>query len=122
MRTHVTILGWLQILLGVLDILLALVVVGVLAGTGLLLGLEEGPAFTLWGGAAATIIGFIVFVTALPNLLAGIGLLGRKEWARILTLILAVLNAFKFPVGTALAVYTFWVLTGDETRRWFAGP
>lgn len=120
MRTHVTILGWLQILLGVLDVLLALVVVGVLAGTGFLLGLEEGPAFSLWGGTAAAIVGFIVLLTALPNLLAGIGLLGRKEWARILTLVLAVLNAFKFPVGTALAIYTFWALTGHEAKRWFA--
>lgn len=120
MRTHVIILGWLQILLGVLDVLLALLVFGVLAGASFLLGLQEGPAFSLGGGAVATIIGSLVLLTALPNLLAGIGLLGRKEWARILTLILGVLNIFKFPVGTALAIYTFWALTGNEARRWFA--
>lgn len=120
MRTHVMVLGWLQILFGVVELLVALLVVGILAGTGFLLSLQEGPVFSVWGGALATVIGFIVLLTSLPNLLAGIGLLARKEWGRILTLILAVLNVFKFPVGTALAVYTFWALTGDEARRWFA--
>ncbi|MDX1568639.1 MAG: hypothetical protein R3223_12610 [Longimicrobiales bacterium] len=119
MRTHVMVLGWLQILIGILDLLIALLVFGVLAGVGLMLGLAGEPVFPIFGGALGTILGVLLAVTALPNLLAGVGLLARKNWARILALILAALNIFKFPWGTALAVYTFWALTGDEARRWF---
>jgi hypothetical protein len=32
---------------------------------------------------------------------------------------LAVLNLFFLPFGTALAVYSFWVLLADPTRRLF---
>ncbi len=118
-RTHVTVLGWLQILLGVLDLLIALAVFGVIAGFGLLAGLAGEPSLPIIGGVLGTLLGFLVVLTGLPNLLAGFGLLAHKNWARILALILAVLNLLKFPWGTALAVYTFWVLLDDETRRLF---
>jgi hypothetical protein len=32
---------------------------------------------------------------------------------------LAVLNLFFLPLGTALAVYAFWVLLSEQTRRLF---
>jgi len=41
---------------------------------------------------------------------AGIGLLKYREWARILTLVLAVFLLMAFPFGTALGAYAFWVL------------
>lgn len=122
MRDHITALGWLQIGLGVLDLLLALVLFGMLAGAGLLFGLLGGVTLPALGGALGFVVGFFVALTGIPNLLAGFGLLARNEWARILALILAVLNLFKFPWGTLLAVYTFWVLTDDEVKRIFAAP
>lgn len=119
MKNHITVLGWLQIALGVLDIFVALAVFGVLAGAGLLLGLAGGVSLPIVGGVVGTIVGSLVALTAVPNLLAGFGLLGGHGWARVLTLILAVLNLLKVPWGTALAVYTFWVLTDEEARRFF---
>jgi hypothetical protein len=41
---------------------------------------------------------------------AGIGLLKYREWARVLTLVLAVFLLMAFPFGTALGAYAFWVL------------
>lgn len=119
MRTHITILGWLQIFLGVLDILAAVAVFGVFAGVGLLAGLSGELSLPLLGGAVGTVIGFFLFLTGIPNLLAGFGLLAYKGWARILALILGVLNLLKFPWGTLFAIYTFWVLLDDETARIF---
>lgn len=119
MRTHVTVLGWLQIALGVLDLLIALAVFGVIAGFGLLGGLSGEPIAPIVGGVVGTVIAFLVVLTGLPNLLAGFGLLGHRNWARILALILAVFNLLKFPWGTALAVYTFWVLLNEDTKRLF---
>lgn len=46
-----------------------------------------------------------------------IGLLKYKSWARILTLILGVFALFSFPIGTLIAVYTFWVLTNEEAAK-----
>lgn len=119
MSHHVRILGWLQIVAGLIDLVLALTLFGLLAGLGAL-GILGGtlPA-GLVSGALGTALGLVVAVTALPNLLAGFGLLGRRGWARILTLFLAAFNAFKFPWGTALAVYTFRVLLDRDAKALF---
>jgi hypothetical protein len=61
-----------------------------------------------------------MFVLAAPSIVAGYGLLKWKEWARILTLILSCLAVFNFPLGTAIAVYSFWVLLNNETTPLFA--
>lgn len=121
MRTHVTVLGWLQILLGALDLLLGLSIFGVFAGIGLLGGLSGELSVPLVSGAIGTVVASAIALTAIPNLVAGFGLLGHHNWARILTLILVALNVLKFPWGTALAVYAFWVLMDDRTRRLFRG-
>lgn len=121
MRSHVTVLGWLQILLGILDLLMAAALFGLFAAVGVLAGIGGASVLPWVGPAVGTMVGLLVAFTGLPNLLAGFGLLSGKNWARILTLVLAVLNAFKFPWGTGLAVYSFWVLLHDDTRRWFEG-
>lgn len=53
------------------------------------------------------------------HLWTGFSLRSHKAWARLVGLALAVLNLFFVPVGTALAVYTFWVLLSNETRKLF---
>lgn len=40
----------------------------------------------------------------------GIGLLRRAGWARMLAIVAAFLTLIKLPFGTALAIYTLWVL------------
>ena len=107
MRKHVKALGWLQILLGVLDLLLGLAAVGLLSGIGLLSG--DAAAFgimSLIGGFA----GMFMLIMALPNLHCGIGLLANwGGWVIVLAVILGVFNLMKFPFGTAIALYTFWI-------------
>jgi hypothetical protein len=56
-------------------------------------------------------------VIGIPSLIAGIGLLNRKRWARILAIILAILALSSFPIGTAAGIYTLWVLTQRETEQ-----
>jgi hypothetical protein len=53
------------------------------------------------------------------HLLTGLALRRHKTWARLVGLALAVLNLFFLPLGTALAVYAFWVLLSEQTRRLF---
>jgi len=107
MGKHVRILGWLQLVLGVIDLLIGLAAFGVLSGVGVLSG--DAATFgimSIIGGLA----GAFMLVMAVPNLLCGIGLLRNwGGWVIILAVILGVFNLFKFPHGTAIALYTFWI-------------
>ena len=49
----------------------------------------------------------------------GVKLRTHRSSSRMVGLALAVPNLFFLPVGTALAVYTFWVLLSNDTRRLF---
>ena len=55
------------------------------------------------------------------GVLVGIGLLKRKPWARVLALVVAVFALFSFPIGTIIAIYSFWVLTREETQQLLRG-
>ncbi len=67
-----------------------------------------------------SLIGIFVLAKAAAGFLAGYGLLQRESWARLLALILGFLSLFNIPFGTALGIYTLWVLlpaTADEEYR-----
>ena len=64
-----------------------------------------------------SMMGGFVLVSALAGLIAGWGLLERHPWARVLTLVLAALALIRFPFGTALGVYTFWVLLPSQSEQ-----
>ena len=56
----------------------------------------------------------------LLQLLAAYGLLKRRRWGRILALIFSALYVFFFPLGTLLAIYTYWFLHSAGARRLYA--
>ena len=60
------------------------------------------------------IAGSSLVILAAGGICVGIGLMQHAPWARIVALILGVLALFHFPLGTALGVYTLWVLLADE--------
>ena len=55
-------------------------------------------------------IGLWVAVFAVLEFIVGWGLLDRRPWARLLALVLGFLALLRFPFGTALGIYTIWVL------------
>jgi Ni,Fe-hydrogenase I cytochrome b subunit len=67
----------------------------------------------------ASVAIIFLFVISLPGIVAGIGLFKRKEWARILTLILSAINLVNFPLGTAMGVYSIWALVQPEIIEHF---
>ena len=107
MRKHVRILGWLQIILGALDLLIGLAAFGLLSGVGVLSGdIAAFGVLSITGG----VIGTFMLIMALPNLIVGLGLLlNWGGWVLVLAVILGVFNLAKFPWGTAIALYTFWI-------------
>jgi hypothetical protein len=117
MDKHITLVGAIHIGLGILKILAAGFVFVLLAGIGLLTGEEKPAAILLFIGFSVAIL---LTTLALPEIIGGIGLLKRKNWARILMMILAVLELFDIPIGTAIGIYTLWVLVNDETAKLFS--
>ena len=120
MQKHVRILGWLQIIMGVIDLLIGLAAFGILSGIGMLSGdIAALGLLSVIGGFA----GIFMLIMALPNFVCGIGLLNNwGGWVIILAVVLGVFNLVKFPYGTAIALYTFWIAwrlynrTGDYVR------
>ena len=60
-------------------------------------------------------IGIFLFITALPGLICGYGLLTKKSWSRIFGIILSCVSLISIPVGTAIGIYGLWALFKDET-------
>ncbi len=81
---------------------------GFLGGFGLR-GSPFIPFAPVMGGLAAVAGVFILISSALAFTL-GFSLLHRKPWGRTLGIVVAILALIKIPVGTALGIYTLWVL------------
>jgi hypothetical protein len=63
-----------------------------------------------------SVVAIIVLGGAALGFSAGWGLMHREPWARTLVLVLAFLVLFiNIPVGTAVGVYTMWVLLPGES-------
>ncbi|MBU1319930.1 MAG: hypothetical protein KKH67_12140 [candidate division Zixibacteria bacterium] len=116
MDKHITIIGILYIVFGVLGLLAAGVILVVIAGSGLVSGDPEAMAIT--SIVAIAVSGFLAIISV-PGIIGGIFLLKRKPWARIFVLVLGFLNLIDLPFGTALGIYTIWALMNDETIRLF---
>ena len=99
-------------------------VVLLILGNTLLAHMERIPTPWVFPGflqALFTGLGFMVLMKALAGFAAGWGLLERQSWARPLTLVLAFVSLINIPLGTALGIYSLWVLLSrgadEEYRR-----
>jgi hypothetical protein len=111
MKTHIELLGWVNLLSGAFWELLGL---GILAAFILLAPTTGDPTGSFALITMGVVVGGYLLVLGIPTLIAGIGLLKLKSWARVLALIVGIFGFFSFPFGTLIALYTFWVLTKTE--------
>jgi hypothetical protein len=116
MEQHVKLVAIFNIALGSILAFVGLIAFIFFTGIGIASGDPEAiPILGVVGSVGfAFMLGF-----ALPGILGGVGLLKRKEWARILVIAASCIDLFAIPVGTALSIYTFWVLFNDETIKLF---
>ena len=123
METHVKTLGILHIVFGALGVLAALVILLVFGGVAGIVGatshIEDARIAVPILGGIGTFVFFVVLLLSLPGLIAGIGLLQLRPWARILTIVLSIFELIHVPFGTALGVYGLWVLLSQGTERLF---
>jgi hypothetical protein len=71
---------------------------------------HRGPFGPEWMAALLPVIMVAAVVASALALLTGYALLTRRPWGRTLTILVSVLSLVKFPFGTALGIYTLWVL------------
>lgn len=122
MKAHLNVVGLIDLITGVFFTTL-----GVLVSLGVLLyapwvnGAPQwspGDAVTVF--AVVSAVSAVFFITGIPSLIAGIGLLKHRSWARTLAIIVAILALASFPIGTAAGIYALWVLTQKETEALLA--
>ncbi len=119
MDTHVKVVSWLYIVLGALGLVTALCIFGLFFSIGIIT--NDRVAMSVLTITALFIAG-ILLTTSLPGIVAGFGLLRYQRWARILALVLAVLNLPLMPIGTLLGIYAIWVLLDDDSVPLFNQP
>ena len=62
-------------------------------------------------------LGIFLGLFGILHLVLAWGLFERQTWARALGLVLGILALLRFPLGTALGIYTLWVLAPEESSR-----
>jgi hypothetical protein len=64
-----------------------------------------------------SMIGLFLIGISVLGILAGWGLLERQPWARTLAIVLGCFSLIKVPFGTALGIYTLWVLLPAQSEE-----
>ena len=104
-----------------MGVLACIICFTIFVGGFTILGAIEGDPVPVWlAGGIGVVFAVIMSIAALPNLLAGYGLLKRRQWGRVLAIIVAVIDLPAFPFGTALGIYTLAILLHGETQRLFS--
>jgi hypothetical protein len=126
MQQHVKFLAIAHIVLGGLGVLAAFIIMAVFGGIARFVDLGDMAAGNLSGSAVMALIGaavtILVMVVSVPGLIAGIGLLNYRPWARILTIVISAIELPGFPLHTALGIYGLWVLLSNEGSALFTRP
>ncbi len=122
MRHHINVLGLLHIVWGVFAALagasLAILALGTNAAV-------QTAADTVGSSAAVWLLaatGAFLFFSGVALTITGRRLRAAQPGARFAALLLALPNLLVLPFGTALGVYTYWVLLNNDARDAFGRP
>ena len=112
-REHVRLVGILWVAYSALHVVFGAIVI-VVARTvfGRLIHTPNGPPpeLMLWMRPLIGFFGWLILAKAAAGFIAGWGLLQREEWARVVALVMGFIALLNVPIGTALGIYTLWVL------------
>jgi hypothetical protein len=127
MKRHIDLLGTLYLIWGALSLVISLAMVALgLAALAIL-----GSASSADPGARLTasfLAALFLSLAVLALLWGGVhlweasALHRRRDWARAVGMVLAILNLALLPFGTALGAYGLWVLTHARARGDFTLP
>ncbi|MBI5029781.1 MAG: hypothetical protein HZB51_04585 [Chloroflexi bacterium] len=119
LQVHVPIVAWLLIGLNTIVLLVAMSMFVLMMFVG---GLVRDSEARMILPVVGTILPTIMGLLTLPDFIAAFGLLARKRWARILGVVVGILNLPGFPMGTMIGAYAIFVLMQDAATNYFASP
>ncbi len=115
LQQHLKTLGILWIIAGALFLLPAFAV--------MIFGTAASMFMPFHDAVARNLAPFLVMVAGGTLLILGVGgisvgwaLMNRSPWARMVAIVLGVLALFHPPLGTALGIYTLWVLLSSDAE------
>ena len=129
MATHVKVVAWLHAVFASIGLLIVLSI-GLFGGWimhWLATQIPSSPevaqtlSFFQTFGALGTLVLIFSGTCAAVELAASIALMHYRPWARIAILVYSFIGIFGFPVGTAVSIYSMWVLFHRETEAVFLG-
>jgi hypothetical protein len=75
------------------------------------------PELMMWLRPILSAVGWLILVKAAVGFIAGWGLWQREEWARVTALVIGFVALLSVPIGTALGIYTLWVLLPSQSEE-----
>jgi len=120
MERHISLIGILWIVFGGLSLTFGFLGFLLLFGISFIPDMGNEVPFIL--RTVGSIAIFFFALLGLPKIIAGIGLLKKKEWGRILTIIVSFISLLNIPLGTALGIYSIVILMKEESLQYFKSP
>lgn len=123
MDKHITVLGALFTGVGIMGLIGMSIVLFIFLTGSAILGTVAAhdpnvPGFLVFLPAGfGLFIALAIGISAIPSVIVGIGLLLRRRWSGVLTLIVGIINLPGFPFGTIVGCYAIWVFLQDETQQ-----
>lgn len=106
-QRHITLIGILTLVHSGLLVIVAVLAFGVLTGIGAVSG-DEDALLVL--GIVGTVLGGFLLLLSIPGIIGGVALLQRARWSRMFMIVLSAFKLMDVPIGTALGVYTIYVM------------
>src|ERR1700677_2167016 len=117
-REHVRLVGILWMAYSSLYIMAGLgllVVVKVIFGGLIHIPNGPSPEASIWMRPLFSFMAWLLIAIAATGFFTGWGLLQREAWARPVALVAGFLALLRIPLGTALGIYTLWVLLPSQS-------
>jgi hypothetical protein len=86
-------------------------------GHGWFDGMGWGWPMGGWLGPFLSVLAAVSLIVAVAGFVGGYGLLERRPWARSLAIVLGVIALLSPVLGTALGIYTLWVLLPESSEQ-----
>jgi hypothetical protein len=109
---HVLLLAVFWMVVGGLFVIPVMVlgVIGTVAGVAVSQAPDAPPGAWILGSGLFYVIAACLMLVATLQFTTGWGLYKLRPWGRTLALIMGIISLISFPFGTALGIYTLWVL------------
>ncbi len=121
MRKHIELLGVLYFIWGALFVLIGVALLALAVGSAAIA--TSAPPDRRFAALVMTAafagLAAVALIWGGVHIWDAVAVRHCRHTARAVALVLAVLNLILLPVGTALGIYSLWVLTQDETRPLF---